>query len=67
MQLYFFSSLKLYALFLVFPSLLEDKTCTSGHPLQTGTMLAQGSRDLGSKRAKAKSRRGVFPWLWWKV
>lgn len=64
---FFFSPLSQSALFLVFLSILEVYTFTGDHPLQTGTMLALGSRDLGSKGAKAKSRRGVFPWMGWKV
>lgn len=47
--------------------LCESPQLYCGHPLQPGTMSALGSRDLGHKAAKAKSRRGVFPRPGWKV
>lgn len=59
--------LKMCALFLVVLSMLKVYNFTGDHPLQPGTTLALGSRDLGRKGTKAKSRRGVFPRLGWKV
>lgn len=66
-RFFFFSFLEMCALFLVFLSMLEVYNFTGDHPMQPGTMLALGSRDLGCKGTEAKSRRGVFPRLGWKV
>lgn len=69
-----------YSFFFLYPpltkcalSFLYFSVCWKSTPLpvtthcKTWTTLALGSRDLGSNGVKAKSRRGVFPRLGWKV
>lgn len=66
--LFFPPSLKICALFLVFLSVLEVSDLNRWPPIANQDhALALGSRDLGRKGTKAKSRRGVFPRLGWKV
>lgn len=56
----FFSLSQMCALFLVFLSMLQVYNFSSDHPLQPGTTLALGSRDLGRKKELKPKAAGEF-------